>query len=231
MLSKWQHVKQRAISMRRHGASVRDIEKRLGIRRSTLSYWFTKVPLSKHHLRLLKKRADKALVKARVQAVKWHNARKRERVALAENEARQSLSKLNLEQIELLELALAMLYLGEGAKKNSQTSLGNSSPEILAFFVHALQKLYGATASDFKCYLHLRADQNQRELRRFWSRTLGIPESRFGKTLVDHRTQGSSTYPNYKGVCAVTYSRVAVKRKLLYIADVFCSHVAENMRG
>lgn len=171
------------------------------------------------------------MVKARVEAVKWHNAQKAARLAQAEREARDSMARVATEQNEVIELALAMLYLGEGAKKNSQTAMGNSNPLILKFFVRAIRRLYDIPAEAFTCHLHLRADQDPEHLAHFWSRMLGIPRANFSKPIVDMRTVGSPTYPEYKGVCAVNCSRVAIQRKLLYIANVFCEQIAEKKGG
>lgn len=228
MLSRWQHVKQRAISMRRHGASVRDIEKRLGVQRSTLSYWFTKVPLSKHHLKLLKKRADNALVKARVEAVKWHNAQKAARMDLACTQAIKTIKNIDFNDDAIAELALAILYLGEGAKKSVATGLGNSDPLVLRFFISMLQRLYNVPVSDMRCYLHLRADQDPKKMIRYWSSALEIPPRNFRKPILDKRTAGRATYPHYKGVCIIECARVAIQRKLVYIANMFCNQITEQ---
>ncbi|MDO8561399.1 MAG: hypothetical protein Q7S05_01070 [bacterium] len=231
MPSRRQQLKQRAVSMRRHGASIRDIEKRLGVRRSTLSYWFTKVPLSKYHLKLLKKRADNALVKARVEAVKWHNAQKTARMRRASDEAAQTIARIDFTDGAIAELALALLYLGEGAKRSVMTAIGNSDPLILRFFVRMLQRLYQIPPTDMKCELHLRSDQDAKKITRYWSRVLGIPTSNFGKPSFDQRTVGRPTYSHYKGVCIVRCSRVAIQRKLVYIATTFCSRIAESGGG
>ena len=187
--------------------------------------------LSDYHKQRLKLRHEQALIHARKEAVKWHNARKAERLAYAISEGKQTLKKIEFDKREILELALAILYLGEGSKKNSQTAMGNSDPLILNFFVQAIQKLYGISPADFTCHLHLRADQDSRKMERYWSRALGIPLKNFRKALIDKRTLGSKTYPYYKGVCAVNCSGVAIQRKLMYIATAFCSKVAGNAGG
>lgn len=217
--------------MRRHGASVRDIEKRLGIPRSNLSYWFRGVTLSERHKKLLQKRHELALVTARKEAVKWHNSQKEKRMRDARTDALKTLARIDISSKETIELALAILYLGEGAKKNSFTAMGNSDPRILRFFVDSLSYLYDIPRSQFKCHLHLRADQNPRSLARYWSAQLNIPIENFLKPLIDKRTLGTKTYPTYKGVCAVSCGRVAIQRKLMYIATTFCETFTKNMRG
>lgn len=217
--------------MRKRGVAIRDVENRLGIRRSTLHYWFRDITLSDYHKQRLKKRADAALVKARVKAVVWHNAQKSKRMKLAYDSAVETLSKINNTDNSTLELALALLYLGEGMKKSGGTAMGNSDPLILRFFVSTLRRLYKIPVSEMRCELHLRADQNPKKITTYWSKTLDIPEKNFTRPTLDMRTVGRPTYLHYKGVCIVRCSRVAIQRKLMYIATAFCEQIAKKERG
>src|SRR6266576_3750456 len=118
MISRWFELKSKATSLRESGYSIRDVENELGIPRSTLSSWFKSIKLSIKHKRALKIRWDKALIKARKEALVWHNEQKRLRLEKAEEEALGIIEELDLGNKKVLELTLAMLYLGEGSKKN-----------------------------------------------------------------------------------------------------------------
>lgn len=231
MTSKWMHLKELAITLRKNGKSIRDIEAELNIPRSTLSGWLRSIELKPSDRKRLNKRWADALVTARKGAVKWHNAQKEKRLIEAQAEAIKMLSKIDDTNKTHLEIALAFLYLGEGTKKSVITSLGNSDPRILKFFISAIHQLYQVPLTDFKCDLHLRADQDSDAEKRYWSRTLGISVTRFGKSVVDKRTIGTVTYSTYHGVCVVRCSRVALQRKLMYIANMFCDNIAELARG
>lgn len=149
----------------------------------------------------------------------------------AAQEAAKTLAKIDCADDAIVELALALLYLGEGMKKTEYTAIGNSDPVILKFFVTMLQRLYGIRPNEMKCELHLRADQNPVEISKYWAKTLGIPLSNFRKPSFDQRTAGRPTYPNYKGVCLVYGGRVAIQRKLVYIATTFCNHITGQVGG
>lgn len=231
MSSKWNHVKEKALLLRRRGVSTRDVEKRLGIARSTLSYWFRNVQLHPRYVKRMKARHDRALIKARLEAIKWHNGQKALRLEQAANDALRTLEKIDCNDDSIIELALALLYLGEGMKKSVATSMGNSDPLILRFFVKAMRRLYGIQTSQMKCELHLRADQDPKLLTRYWSKVLGIPFSNFRKPAIDKRTVGRPTYSHYKGVCVVNCSHVAIQRKLVYIATTFCNRITEQVGG
>ena len=217
------------MELRREGNSIGDIEHMLGIPRSTLSGWFRSVPLTKKQHAELKRRAEKGLVKARLGAVRWHNAQKNNRLEEAAKTGSGVLKLISNDEATL-ELALAFLYLGEGGKTSGATSLGSSDPRIARFFIRSLQKIYAVPAESIKCYLHLRADQDPEKMKRYWSHELGLPLLNFGKASIDKRTVGRPTYPHYKGVCLMCCGKVEIQRRLMYIANGFCDTVSQGPR-
>src|SRR3990167_9624103 len=130
MKSRWFHLKERARKMRKNGSSIRDVEATLKINRSTLSGWFRDIKLTKKQKDTIHKRWLKSIAMARLKAVLWHNEQKNIRISAAKNEAKKTLNKLPFNN-DIMDLALALLYFGEGMKKNSVTGMGNSDPLIL----------------------------------------------------------------------------------------------------
>lgn len=224
MRSKWTHIKEEAISLRRQGCSLKDIESRLGIARSTLSGWLRTVELTSQQRVKLDLRWRNALIDARKKAVAWHNAEKAKRFEIAIKSANMSLSLIK-NDICTIELALALLYLGEGFKKNYGLGMGNSDPLILKFFLKAISDIYKIDRNKVRYDLHLRADQDPDEMRKFWSKELGIPQSRCITVSMDKRTIGRPTYSDYKGVCVINCGNIAIQRKLVYLSRAFCEQV------
>lgn len=225
MKSQWYKQKKTAIGLRKSGYSLRMVEKKLNIPRSTLSYWFKNVVLTSEQKEILLKNWRQALDKARLKAVKWHNKQKLIRLETAKSAALETLEKINIKEAGILELALAMLYLGEGFKSKPQTAIGNSNPLILKFFIKILETIYNLDRKKIKCELHLRADQKPNSIKRYWSQQLNIPLANFTSTQVDARTKGSVTYENYKGVCVLQCGNAAIQRKLIYLAEEFCQKI------
>lgn len=228
MKSKWFHLKQEALLLRKDGRSIRDIEISLKIPRSTLSGWFKNIKLSKKQIQALKKKHTEDLKEARKKAIIWHNIKKSDRLKDAQLEAEKTLSKISSNK-ENIELGLALLYLGEGFKK-SGTGIGNSDPLILKFFLKIMKDVYNINIENIGVYLHLRADQKPELMKKYWSKELKIPLDRFRKVSIDKRTVGKITYPNYKGVCVINCANIAIQRKLLYISRKFCERVV-NMHA
>lgn len=231
MISKWYKLKEEAVKMRLAGNSIIDVEIKLGIPRSTLSGWFKNVKIQDKHKKVLERRWKEALIKARKKAVKWHNKQKALRMITAEKEAGGVIKNINFSNVETMELALSMLYLGEGFKNKSGTGIGNSDPMILSFFIKTLEKLYGIEPKDITCNLHLRADQDPLKLNLYWSRKLDIPIENFRKASLDKRTIGSKTYDSYNGVCVVKCGNVAIQRKLVYLSRIYCEKIIMSLGG
>ena len=133
MISKWFELKTEAVKLRKKGKSIKYVSTCLGIPLSTLSGWFKNIELTKSQKKVLEIKWERALIKARKGAVKWHKGQKELRLKFAEDQAERTLLKISNTQ-ETLELALALLYLGEGFKKSTDTGMGNSDPLILKFF-------------------------------------------------------------------------------------------------
>jgi hypothetical protein len=231
MRSKWYELKDRAIGLRKQGISIRRIESKLGIPRSTLSGWFRDVVLTEKQKEKLAQDHIAHLKVARKKAVAWHNAQKKARMIEALHQAEKTLASLKTDKKEVLDLALAMLYLGEGFKRSDYTGIGNSNPLILKFFIAVLRHNYLVKIEDIQCKLHLRADQDSNSMKRYWSKELQLPLNNFKSAYFDQRTKGSKTYPTYKGVCVVRCGHVVIQRKLLALSVLFSEQVVAAYMG
>jgi hypothetical protein len=229
MKSKWFEYKTEACELRRQGVSMTVIEQRYGIPRSTLSGWFRDIKLTEPQRTRLMKNQQDGWKKARENAVKWHNKQKQDRLLQADQQAAKTIEHATITP-ELLDITLAMLYFGEGAK-NGTTSMSNSNPLALRFMLSVLYVNYGITPSQIRCDLHLRADQNSQTVQQYWQEELKLPASCFRYTAYDKRTVGKATYDDYMGVCVVTCQKIAIQRKLISLYNQFCSQVSESIMG
>ncbi len=221
-------ARERAIDLRKRGYSIRTIEKQIGINRSTLGGWFRNIHLSKKKRERLHRAWKRALVTARMKAVLWHNEQKRKRLAEAESEAAKTLSRIDIKDIDIVDLAFAALYYGEGSKKNVETGIGSSDPLILRFSLAVLKKVYNLNLASIRCELYLRADQKPKKEIRYWSRELGLSESQFKQINIDRRTEGKKTFENYHGVCGLRCGHVAIQRKLVYLSQAFFKEIGST---
>ena len=228
MQSKWFNLKSEAVRLRKSGKSLPFIHQKLGIPKSTLSYWFKDISLTTKQKDKLHRDWQNALVAARKEAVKWHNGEKLKRIHIAEKKAIDVLENIDFESDSILELSLAVLYLAEGFKKNEETGLGSSDPNTLRFFLRALKKLYNLDVTRVRCELYLRYDQDPEELKRYWAKELSLPLLNFKHVHVDKRTIGRSTYDHYKGVCSIRCGNVAIRRRLVFLAEKYFAIIGQQ---
>ncbi len=225
MKSKWYHLKDEAIALRKVGTSMTVIERKLGIPRSTLSGWLKDIELTEEQRTSLMRNSSDGWQRARKHAAQTHKEQKALRLLKAKQEALETLDNIPLTQATF-DLAFAMLYLGEGSK-NGTTSLASSDPKILNFVLSVLQRNYGIGRDMVKCELHLRADQDSQAMKEYWSEELQVPIGRFRKSYFDQRSAGRPTYEHYKGVCVLYCGSIAIQRKLVYLYTLFCEKIAE----
>ncbi len=228
MISKWYDKKAAVLQSRKKGLSFRELEEKFGVPRSTLSGWCKEVSLSPSNEERLQKKWRKGLRKGRIGAVRWHNTQKQIRIDAAKKSAVDVLERIDLTDKNVLETLLAFLYLGEGFKTTS-TGIGNSNPLILQFFVSMLRNVYEIPAKKLRCELHLRADQDGEKMKKYWSKSLGIPIKNFTSPHFDKRTIGFPTYPQYKGVCLVRCGNIAIQRKLVYLSEIACKQIVGRL--
>lgn len=224
MKSRWFEYKEVVLDLRRKGTSMTSIEREFGIPRSTLSGWFKEVSLTETQRTKLMQNSSDGWKKARENAVLAHNLQKAHRISQAKIEALTVNSELPRESLAVLELSLAMLYFGEGSKKNL-TSMGASDPFMLLFFITSLEKLYGLDRNNFRYDLHLRDDQPVEKLIIYWSDQLKVDRDRFSYVSKDKRTVGKATRGDYKGVCQIALGNIAIQRRLIALYNVYCSEV------
>lgn len=223
MKSKWFKLKEEAVSLRRKGLSIGYIENKLGINRSTLSGWFKNIQLTELQKKQLIQNSRNGLIIAQKKGGQWNADQGNKRRAVIREEIEQLIPEQVLDK-KTGELILAAFYLAEGTKQEGSFIIANSNSEILKGIAGLLRYLYPIDESKFRCCLHLRSDQNEKELKSYWSKLLNVPEEQFLKTQFDKRAI-KKTYESYKGVCVLYYYDMALQRRILYLGEKVLSIV------
>ncbi|MDC1205396.1 helix-turn-helix domain-containing protein [Candidatus Pacebacteria bacterium] len=190
--------REKAIALRKKGMSYSQIKEKIGVNKSTLSYWLSGMPLSSARLKVLRN--------TEAQIEKIRETKRRKKLARrAQVYKKVSNDIKNSTDIDFI--SGFYLYWGEGTKTAEYAiSLTNSDPAVIRCFVEWVQKL-GVCTEQLKIKLHLYTDQNEDELKLFWSQVTGIPVDNFYKTYIK---SSASTRKTYKGMfsygtCVIIY--------------------------
>ncbi|MBC8447670.1 MAG: helix-turn-helix transcriptional regulator [Chloroflexi bacterium] len=207
---------------REEGLSYNEIAARTGVSKSTLSYWLRDISLKPEHEARLQERlrANRATFAARALPINW------ERHARARQKAYQGgvdVTAALPDERAVDELALAMLYLGEGSKSGNRVQLASTDASILRYFVWALVRIYGVDTSRLSFRLNLveSARPIEQQLKLWWSQQLECSLNRFIKTQFDPRSRAAQLTGNYHGVCTVTYYDTYLQQRLLGLAYAY----------
>lgn len=215
-------IKNNVKRLRALGYTYFEIQKKLNLRlpKSTLSYWCKNINLPLGYQQKISKYNKFNLNKARKKAIE-SNKRKRETYLNSIFERNKHLAAL-LSDPAAAKIVLTVLHLTEGSKtQRGSLMFGNSDYRIIALFLHLLRYCYNIDETKFRCTLQCRADQDIRQLEKFWSEVTKIPSSQFYKARIDPRTINKpSKKLNYKGVCRIDYFSAEIDIELTKIAEI-----------
>lgn len=213
--------KSEAIRMRKEGASYSQIKEKLKVSKSSLSLWLHDMPLPEKRLRELRdwnavriERFSNTMRDKR--EARWAEVRKR---------AAKDIRTLSKREIIIAGL---FLYWGEGGKTvTTCTSLSNTDPAMIRFFMCWLQAL-GVSKDRFRVHVHLYSDMDIQKELRYWSKTLDLPLSSFRKPYVKTSNRSGLSYPQKfpHGTCNLIYGNRDVSEYVLMALDYIRSEFA-----
>lgn len=203
--------RERALGLRKKGMSYSQIKKRLGVAKSTLSYWLRDYPLSEKRIRELQGQNEQRIERCR--------ETKREKKEKRLKEFYEQQKKLIFPTSEReLYLAGLFLYWGDGTKSHpTSLSLSNSDPAMLNFFIAWLTKSLKIPKKKLRVQLHLYQNMDINEEIKFWSKTLCLPQNQFYNPYIK---KTSFKRINHKGsfghgTCNVNTGSARLKEKIL----------------
>jgi transcriptional regulator with XRE-family HTH domain len=203
----------RARELRRtEGLPINEIAQRLGVSKSSVSYWVRDVELtSQQHeaLRAMNPAYNRQLNGSRTNAAR-HRAN---RVAAQER------GRVLARQCDPLHLAGCMLYWAEGSRSRNQIRFTNSDPEMVRLFAIFLRECFDVCDADICVTCNLFPDhvERQHEIERFWLDIVGVPETSLCRSTVNTYSKYSKKKRQNKlpyGTCRVTVSRTRVVQSI-----------------
>ena len=171
-------LKKQAVELRLGGLSYGEIRNKISVPKSTLSSWLKNIALKPKDRKRLYAKVSKYLAQGPY-------SQKERRAREVENILKEAKDEIDLPlSLETTRMMGAMLYWAEGRKKNGGLELTNSDPLLIYFFVKWLEEIFSMPASGLRMRLNIYSQQNEGQLKKFWSKLTGIPLSNFGKSFV-----------------------------------------------
>lgn len=215
-------LRQKAIKLRtKDRLSYGEIQKRLDVSKSTLSYWLREHPLKEEEI--IKLRRSNWL-KGEASRERFRNAMRKKREQLEQEVYRQQIKKLTNIKKESFFIAGLMLYLGEGDKRNRvRVGLANTDPAVVQFFVKWLKDFLRVDKDKIRVELHLYENMDIEAEKVFWEKITGLSRKQFYKTQIRKLQKGSFTYKesHRHGTCSIIFTSVEKKREIMMAIKAF----------
>ena len=171
----------------RFGLSYNEIKERLIISKSTLSLWLKDIKLNLKQKKRLQDKTD--LMFSQKLGAKANKEKRAKEVEQIKNLAKKEI--VNLDH-ETFKMAGAILYWAEGGKSNG-TSFSNSDSRMIEFIVGWLKKTFDISPSRLKAHLHIHYGNDEKKIKKYWSKLTGIPLQNFYKTFIKPKGTGHRT--------------------------------------
>lgn len=200
-----------AFNLRKQGKSYREIQKELGVSRSTLCDWFKNIEWSKHAKNT---NNNKNVILSKERLVRLNAGRKAKLDAYYAEAEEQAIKEFEIFKNEPLFMTGLMAYAGEGNKMDkNHIKISNSEFYINKFFIEFSVKYLGFKRENMKCALILYPDNDIEQCIERWSNEIGISRANFYKTQI---IQGKEKIRRLQfGVGMVIISNTFLKKKLM----------------
>ena len=209
-MKKYDHLRKKAVELRiKKKMTLGDIANRLALNKSTVYYWVKNLKIPKTELQ---NNAIKAMIKAHVK--KHQKLRK-----AAYNEGKRLAPEL-FKNKQFRDFVV--VYLCEGYRKTRhQVAVANANYMILTLVHHFIKK-FSANKLHYGIQLHV--DQDENEIKKYWSKKLGINETDI--KIMRKSNSGKLRKRNWRsayGVLTVrtndTYFRAKLQAWMDYLQD------------
>ncbi len=211
-------VKETAKRMRENGASLGEISKKLKVAKSTLSFWFKDIVLSKVALSKIKTHGKEKSVRGLLLYSELKRKERIERNILQKKDGMNIVGKLSDRDILMIGFGL---YWGEGYKyENGELGFTNSNPKMILFYLKWLN-LWSIKKDSliFRLTINNFFKKEELNLRDFWINFLDVKNEQFSKTTIikTKLKKGSlKNVENYKGILSVKVRKgTALRNKIL----------------
>ena len=207
-----QQIYQQAVELRKTGASYSQINRSLSVPKSTLSGWFSKLQWSKEVIERLN--AKWGLISA--EKVRLMNTERLKRVEQKNGRIRKNARKefQTLMQNPLFPIGIS-LYWAEGVKANSnKVGVVNSDVHMMQIVGRFYREVLHINEGKLRCEIFRYADQNEEELKKFWSEKLQLSPMQFIKTQLLPSRSTLTKRKTTHGMCNVYFSSTEVGIKI-----------------
>jgi len=213
-------LKLKAQELRARGLSIKEIEKKIKVSRSSVSLWVRDVKLTKKQIKKLYVNKKTGSLKGSYIAAMNKIRRKKELTKLMIKNGEKEVE--NISNRDKFIAGIAM-YFAEGTKNSSNVSFSNSDPRSIKFMVDWFRKICNVPNKKIRCNLYIHDNLNEATAKKYWSDLIKIPLEQFRKSyIVKNNTNRLRKVKHIYGILRITVSDANLNRKIMgWISGLF----------
>lgn len=213
----------KARSMRKKGISILVIAQKLGVSKSSVSFWCRDIILTDEQFEKLRKNMGVSFKYGQRIASQINRQKKLNEIKKRFKESENMIKKLTPRDVLV---AGACLYWAEGAKTSNRFTFVNSDPLMIKIFFLFLTNILKIKKESIRPTLQINFIHKKRikKVMFFWSKYLGINLKNFNKPYFI-KTAPKKVYENYDNYYGILRLRVlkssSLQYKMLGLIEVF----------
>ncbi|NQV13083.1 MAG: hypothetical protein HQ530_02150 [Parcubacteria group bacterium] len=189
-----------ALRLRQKGFSLSEIQRKVGISKSTASLWLRDVELSSKAIKRLAERGNLG----RVNSGKTRARRRQEFERMCGKKIERLLDRTQVND-DHLKMFCSLLYWCEGGKDIQEGLVfSNSDPALQKTYLYCLRASFPVKEEKFRVLLQLHEYHSIDRQIKFWSKVMKIPQDQFSQPYIKPHT-GKRKRENYPGCVNVKY--------------------------
>lgn len=206
-------LKLKARSLRKNGFSIKEIQKKLKISRSSASIWVRDIKMTKAQIKKLYANKRTGGLKGSFIAAKNKIEERKRKIDSFLNLGKKEIGRL-LKRDKFI--AGVSMYFAEGNKADGTVSFSNSDAKALKFMKGWFDKFCGVHKDRYRCYLYIHDNLNEQNAKIFWSNLLNIPLEQFRKSYIVKNNQKRFRKTKHEyGVLRLSVSDINLHRKIM----------------
>lgn len=208
-MKRWE-VKERVKFLRRRGLSYNEIRKQVPIAKSTVSKWCKNITLTPEQLSALDAKSRLAKYTAGLKGAKSNQIKRAKEIQEIKTIAKSEISLLSKKEFKIAGL---MLYWAEG-HKSTFVGISNSDPFLIRFMMKWFRQICKIPNSKFRAQLHLHSGQDERQMKKYWSKITNIPLAQFIKSYIKKEGTGHRKNILYNGTIRINICNMNLLHKI-----------------
>lgn len=185
----------KARNLRKKGASIRDISKRLKVSRGSASLWCRDIVLTEKQIKKLHGQMVKGGYSGRLKGAHIQKESKRQKIRYYTEKGKHDIQQIKKRELFIAGLAL---YWGEGSKKDPRVRFYNSDPVIIRFIMKWFREILNVAEGRFIIYVTINRVHKERlnDVNKYWSKKTNIPIGQFRRPILI-KAKNKKIYENY----------------------------------